>query len=288
MSSEPRTVSVGAATRPTASAAAPRPRVSGRYVACLTLLVLAAVSLQFVARQLGMYFRKEAVPLKLALDRFDAASLAPDYELAAQQPARFSEDVLQTLGTREYLAAIYMNLNVPDGDTTRVVQATVTYYTGRPDQVPHTPDICMIASGGKLVAERNVKIRVPGVGAKDDLLPLRLLTFEMPGERGVLGGFGGSSGRRVTVAYVFRTNDIYCLARNEVRLAQSSPFDRFAYYAKIELTFGARTGDRRGASIDETAAGAERFLGRFLPALLRDHFRSLTEMGAAGSAREGA
>lgn len=286
MSGDPRSIPASALPAMSGGAAAAQPRFSARYVATLAILVLAALSLQFVARTLGYHFRKLPVPLKAPFTEFRASQMAPDYELAAQQPPRFSEDVLQTLGTREYLSSTFVNLNVPEDDPTRMVHVSVTYYTGKPDQVPHIPDTCVVAGGGMAIASRNVSVQVAGVGAPGDLIPLRLIAFQMPGERGPLGGPGSRQGRVLTVAYFFRTNDLYRLTRNEVRLAQSSPFVRYAYYSKIEMMFTDRSG-RRLADLDETEAAAPRFLSRFLPVLLRDHLQSIEEMNAARTAREG-
>jgi hypothetical protein len=84
--------------------------------------------------------------------------------------------------------------------------------------------------------------------------------------------------RETTVAYFFHTNGKFATTRNEVRWEQLNPFQRYAYYAKIEVAFG-------DLPVDEAPAAVAALMERVLPILLRDHFD--WEAVAAGAARAG-
>ena len=147
---------------------------------CLALLVCCAIGLKTAARGFGWFFRKEAVPLKQPLQFFDARKLAPQYELNQRLSSRLepmTEDMLETLGTHEYVQVYLTDPHKPVEDPTQVALLFVTYYTGQPDMVPHVPDECWLAGGYDKVSEESLNVRVAGVGAPHDELPVRVLEF---------------------------------------------------------------------------------------------------------------
>lgn len=256
---------------------------SVRFWVCLALLVVAAVGLQTAATRLGIFLRKEAVPLRTSLHAFDARKLGPEYALnepmmAQRQP--MTEDMVDSLGTDEYLQVYLTDTRKPGGDPTAIAQLFVTYYTGKPDLVPHVPDECWLAGGYEHESEATITLRVPGVGAPDDALPVRVLEFRARRADRFL-----SAGPDVaTVAYLFHANGHYATTRNGVRALLSNPFARYAYYSKVEVTFLSQSGARadKQAAIDALPA----LLGKALPVLLRDHFdlRKFPDAAPAGSA----
>jgi hypothetical protein len=93
----------------------------------------------------------------------------------------------------------------------------------------------------------------------------------------------------MVVLYFFHVNGGYATTRTEVRSAHMNPFDRYAYYAKVELWFSdesLRVLANRNVSLD--AAG--RLLRKLLPALLEDHFQDwktwVAKQKAAGQAEK--
>lgn len=237
---------------------------SVRYYVCLGILVVSAAGMRFASERLGAYFRKEAVPLKLALAYFDVNKLAPAYELHRIQGRPLDEEQINGLGTEQYLTRRLVDTRRPPADPARVADVFITYYTGQPDMVPHVPDECYLAGGYDRVAPpETVSVSVPGVGAPGDEIPVRLVQFE------------SREGRdRQTVLYFFHANGEYCTTRNEVRFKLANPFERYAYYAKIEIKFSDDPeGMRRPRMADkrESVAALGPLLSRLMPVLLADH-----------------
>ena len=275
-------------TKPEATAAAPAPsaapraatpvsHTSARYWVCLGVLVFAALGLKGAAWKLGVVLRKEAVPLKRQLQLFDARKLGPDYELDKgrtdkQEP--MTEDMTETLGTHDYLQAYLMDTRTPDSDPTRVALLFVTYYTGKPDLVPHEPDICWQAAGYDKISAETVRVRVPGIGAPGDELPVRAVEFRAAQQ----DRYAASASDAATVLYFFHANGHYALTRNDVRESMSNPFQRAAYYMKIEVTFMSGASVRAGKDTSVAALGP--LLARVIPVLLNDHL-DLEKFGSA-------
>ena len=114
---------------------------------------------------------------------------------------------------------------------------------------------------------------VPGSGAPQDKIPVRVLTYQTP-KRGV-GSFQLLPNDPVTVMYFFHTNGSYATTRNQVRVSQANLWDRYAYYAKIEVSFSNRTRE-------ESIAALETLLRKVVPILLNDHFQDWEALTAEG------
>lgn len=257
-------------------AARPAPARKGwtepRYLACVGLLAAFIAVLLMIpapARKLGL-------PLKQPLYLLDKTKLGPEYELSPVQPEPFSHETIDTLGTEEYLSWNIIARHAARDSAAAVANVFVTYYTGQPDMVPHVPQDCMSASGFQLKRESADHVTVRGVAAPQDQVPLAVCEFTPP------QGARSASGER-TVMYFFLCNGEYQTDRYGVRLAQSKNLTgRYAYYAKIELTFMDESG-RRSAKRDEAVAAAGPLLQKLLPALLAGHFQdwAAIQRGAA-------
>jgi hypothetical protein len=257
-------------------------QASARYWVCLAVLAVAAAGMHSVTSFLNVYLRKEAVPLKKPLSSFDTRKLGPRYERHPRTDALppLTADVVESLGTEEYLQVYLRDTEAPPESPTRVAHLFVTYYTGNPDMVPHVPDECYAASGYDLVSRDTRAIPVAGVGAPDDQIPLRVLQFEA----GRRSQFALGEAELATVMYFFHTNGEYVTTRNGVRRVLSNPFDRYAYYAKIEVTFEGERGTRPDPDAAVAAAGP--LLERVMPVLLEDHI-DLSKLGVAETAGPG-
>jgi hypothetical protein len=266
-----------ARTGPAAGARSSPGPASARYYVCLALLAISALSMQVVANWLGGYFRKHAVPLKLPLAQMDRRVLLPAYDLHLQPPQPLSEDVIETLGTDEYLNWIVVDRARERSDPLCVAHVFISYYTGKPDQVqvPHVPEECLVAGGFQRAGTaRTVEIPVPGVGAPGDKVPVRVLEFDV--RASPLGrGKGGRS--TFDIFYFFLCNWDFMTTRNEVRVAQANLFEKYAYYAKVEIRF-TDYAFRQFAGQEESIEALEPLLGQILPVLLRDHIPAKDEL----------
>ncbi|MFH1748573.1 MAG: exosortase-associated EpsI family protein [Planctomycetota bacterium] len=249
---------------PAAANARRRGPASPRYYVCLALLIISAIGMQALARALGGYFRKEAVPLKQPLLALDWRKLEPAYRPHLIQAPSLNEEQLQALGTHEYTNMRVIDVQREREDPVRVANIFITYYTGQPDMVPHVPDECYLAGGYDPVGgPQTTTVSVPGVGAPDDEIPIRVLEFQSrEGED------------RPTVLYFFHVNGDYKTRREEVRVRLANLLERYAYYAKIEVSFTNdpdNTRPRRYAGRMESLQALEALLRGLMPVLLEDH-----------------
>ena len=248
---------------PSPARAAGRRFASPRFYVCLALLVSSAIGLPVLARLTGAYFRKKPVPLKTHLAALKLAELEPDYRPHKIQAPPLNDESVQSLGTDEYLQVRLIDTRRTSNDPARVASVFITYYTGKPDMVPHVPDECYLAGGYDRAGwPQSIEVPVPAIGAPNDRVPVRLSQFQSRGGQD-----------RPTVLYFFHCNGEYAATRDGVRLLLANPFTRYAYayYAKIEVTFsGEGSGVRAGKN--ESIQAMAPLLQKLMPVLLADHF----------------
>jgi hypothetical protein len=231
---------------------------SWAFLITAAVMLSAAVGLQATARFLDWQFRKQPIPLKRSLKLMDRDALSP-YQFVRALFLEPEEE--QGLGTSEYIQWILEDTSVDKQSPVRVVRLFVTYYTGLPDQVPHVPDVCFLGGGYKTLEGGTEHFEVPELEklGYDPVVPYRAMTFE---KRGLLQSV------RPTVVYTFGVNGKLAGERFAVRKAMSSLFDRYAYFSKVELTFGSEELPERAAAIE----AGQRALATVLPVLIRDHW----------------
>lgn len=201
---------------------------------------------------------KNPLPLKSPLSKLSKDAFAPyKFELSTTLPSAVED----ALGADEYLDWVFVDTSITDvEDPTRYVHFVVTYNTGGRDLVPHTPDQCFLGQGYQPVEMENVSIEVP---ALQQTIPMRVLTFVKTALQG---------GDRPTVTYLFHCNGQFVATRNDVRYLINTLNNRYAYFSKIELTFGALRANPHNASREDSVKAAAKFLDRVLPVLLENHF----------------
>jgi hypothetical protein len=282
MTQMPATKSAAPTAAAVTAGVSPRVRrgVSVRYWVCLLVLVAAAVGLKALAWRVGWVLRKEAVPLRRALRDFDLAKLGPRYErnkLLTDKIPPMSEDLVESLGTEDYLQLYLTDTERSPADRTQIVQVFITYYTGKPDMVPHVPDECYAASGLDLLSRVTEQVPATGCGAPADRVPVAVLEFQAGRKNELITG--GED--RVTVMYFFHASGGYTTTRDGVRERLSNPFQRHAYYAKIEISFLNAQSVHADRAASLAAAGP--LIERLMPVLLTDHFDMSKFAPAAGT-----
>jgi hypothetical protein len=230
------------------------------FVACVIILAVSIAGLETTAQWFGLQFKKQPVPLKRPLSRMDKAKLAPYRFLAANT---IDAEVVDALGTEEYLSWHLEDPRIADkNNSLRYAQLFVTYYTGKPDQVPHVPDMCYTGGGFTEKSATNLTFPVPALGDLGKAVPVRALTFEKPGMMG---------GQTPTVLYLFSVNSELKADRTGVRTVLAHPLERFGYFCKIEVRFG---GNGLPDPLPEKAIEASQdLLSVVLPVLYEDHFQ---------------
>jgi hypothetical protein len=138
----------------------------------------------------------------------------------------------------------------------------VTYYTGKPDQVPHVPEMCMAGSGHRQISDELIHVPMPYLG-EGATIPVRLQEYERESLM--------SRSQRI-VMYTFHANGDFRSGRQSVRFALGDPRVKYAYFSKLEI--GMDLGREPGAYASKTEAveAGTRFLQMVIPVLLQDHW----------------
>ena len=229
------------------------------FVVCIVIMVIGAAGLHAGAKRLKVYFRKEAVPLQKSLSELDRDALGP-YNAFENPP--MSPEMEKELGTTEYISWNLEDTSVSDSDPARRLQLFVAYYTGNPGKVPHVPEICGDANGGQILNDDNIEIMVEGCGLEDagNQLPIRILDVE---------SLVMNQRAQQTVAYFFSVNGDYRCTRNQVRWRANNPWDRSAYFSKVEITLLAGP-DR--PTREEALAAVTKLCRVLVPILWSEHW----------------
>ncbi|MCP4245538.1 MAG: exosortase-associated EpsI family protein [bacterium] len=229
------------------------------FLVCVVVLVAAVIGAGPVAEQLSIVLRKQAVPLRQPLNKLDKALLGRYHFMRAYA---LDQAVVDALGTDVYIDWEFKDKNAQAKSPLRRVRLFVTYYTGQPDQVPHTPDQCYLGAGYEIVEKGSRTLDLHGADAEPLRVPVRAVTFQKSGVR---------HHDRPTVVYTFHCNGRFVNGRTDVRRLLANPWDRGAYFCKIEVKFGRHEHTSVTANREETIEAAARFLDRVLPVLLGNH-----------------
>lgn len=228
------------------------------FVVCAALLLCFAITFQLLGSLLKWQHRKLALPLQKSLAVLDKQKLEP-YQLL--QAAQIKAEMLDELGTDQYIQWYMRDASQQGPERPEdYILLFVTYYTGKPDQVPHVPEECYVGGAGFEVKDASfLDVPVPALGP-GAVVPVQVLELATPARHG---------GHSRIVMYTFHTNGQFCAHRRCVQEVLADPAHKHAYFSKLELTFG--TPDRL-PSKEEAIASGQRFLQTVLPVLLSDHW----------------
>ena len=192
----------------------------------LAVLVLAgsAAAMQIVDFQVI----KKPLPLRKPLIDFDKNALKP---LIKTDARILSKDIVEELGTEEYLEWTLVDPRVADSSQKRV-EFFLTFYTNVQDQVPHVPEECRRQSGNSSKSN-------------DDTLSWSLDALD--GEEVAVRRLGfvamGQLETKTIVYYTLVVNGQFYAGRRGARLKMSSFDETHLYYSKIEIAFDEVTDD---------------------------------------------
>ncbi|MBN2129710.1 MAG: hypothetical protein JW741_09445 [Sedimentisphaerales bacterium] len=230
------------------------------FVICVAVLALAGVGMSVAKRQLGVYLKKEPLPLQKALDELDEARLAP-YVVTDRREISNAE-ILKALGTTDYIQWVVTDPCAPANSPVRSVLLFVTYYE-LPDRVPHVPEECYTGGGYQRLATDAVTFAV-GPAGRTRTIGGRFLLF------GAAGGSIWDVANRFPVLYLFCVNGTYAASRDEARIALNrNIFGKYSYFSKIELVFNQGFA---APTREEAVAACERLLAAILPVLEQEHW----------------
>ncbi len=229
------------------------------FVICVVLLGTTTLALKPVTRYMKVTLTKKPIPLRASLG------------LLHKQfgPYRFVEGhtldsaVINTLGTDQYIHWIIEDTSVEDQRSPlRVAHLFITYYTGQPDAVPHTPDQCYKGSGYQTVGAENTSLWIESLADAAEV-PVRMVTFAKSNI---------FSSDEMSVVYTFHCNGKFVASREGVRTAANNPLDKYAYFSKVEVNFGWKSARPRFPSGKDSIAASEKFFSYLLPLLVNEHW----------------
>ena len=223
------------------------------------LLGCAAVLSGPVSDWMDVRLAKRSLPLRAPLGTLDPEAIAP-YRIVKRHI--LESGVVEALGTDWYLSWMLEDTSVGLGDPLRYGLLFVTYYTGGPTLVPHTPDVCYLGVGyQRAQPHENMYLDVAALGAEDSQLPVRVCTFAKTEI---------FNRDKTSVVYTFHCNGRFAARRTEVRILLNDPGNIYAYFSKVEVSFPR-------ADRSQTIEGARKLFDRVLPVLIGDHWPDFEE-----------
>ncbi|MEO0964933.1 MAG: exosortase/archaeosortase family protein [Planctomycetota bacterium] len=195
--------------------------------------------------------RAQLVKLPVPIERhlYEMPNRIGAWEAIRDSPP-LSKDILDELGTTEYISRFYRDTTRADMGPGAVVLLHMAYYTGTPDTVPHVPERCFVGGGATPVSGPDVvplAIDSPMFVVETDqdgepivIAPSALARDEvrLPSKHfdATLFSFQGNAEADVSsVLYFFVANDKALATPDQVRAHGFSIADRYSYYCKVEL-----------------------------------------------------
>lgn len=233
--------------------------LSPPFVIAVVLLSVGAFN-GIISTWMGFNRIKQPLSLRAPLASLHVDRLAP-YQVV--QRRTHPPDVVNALGTDEYISWLLEDQSVPKGDPLRFGHLDVTYYTGGHYLAPHTPDNCLLGGGYKpAVPHENLIVDVPGVGLEKGRLPVRVCTFQKTALHDT---------QKFSVVYTFFCNGGYAETARGVQLRVNDPTKIHTFFSKVEISFlgeGTVETPSRARNIE----GAQKLFRVVLPVLMEDHW----------------
>lgn len=173
-------------------------------------------------------------------------------------------ETLEVLGTENYLTRTYIEKNPAPGETARLVDLHIAYYTGMIDTVPHVPDRCLVGGGLSLVGGPWMEPMPIGTSdwapvpeSENPFAPAPLFTTRLSNEWSTAGGgrrvhlpvgvtpeklpllrvteFAGPSGGKIFAGYFFIANGGIASSAEDVRALAFDLTNDYAFYLKVQV-----------------------------------------------------
>lgn len=261
------------------------------FVVAFILMGICAATLNTAASLIKLRWQKQAAPLRVNLK--DGISPKLGHWVMVSKDQGIDPEIEQVLATREYVFRDYVDSSkISDAEITLIKEASskdrdlhlselqrnkpeavirmgLTYYTGLVDTVAHVPERCYVADGFEV---KEYEEQPTTAGTYADGSP-RQVNFRFVGFEDQTGM--GASVDRVArnVGYVFNCNGSYTSSPFEVRGRLQNLFERYGYYAKIEIMTAAPLpvdfyrGNFEANNHDKSVAAMKDFLTEVLPDL---------------------
>lgn len=225
------------------------------FAVALAVLFIAATGFSTVLRAARIRLTKLPIHPASGLTLPSLPSKTDHWERYGPERPPLPADVLEQLGTENYMARQYVQRNLEKSDPRVRLELHCAYYTGTIDTVPHIPERCFVG-GGLARTAGPFMIRLPLDMTRLSLDPnvdsathggaiLRARTRDgkrvrMP--RGVedlhmrVTSFVDPTGHTVFSGYFFIANGGVVASADRVRELAFRLSDTYAYYAKVQIT----------------------------------------------------
>ena len=227
------------------------------FLICAAVLVLSGVVMPKPVK-------KEPLPLKKSLDLLDEKALAP-YKVL-EKPKITNQEVLESLGTEDYIQWILEDSEVAVDSPVRKCSLFITYYA-LPDRVPHVPEECYTGGGHQRLTSDSVTVEI-NKGGIVEKIPARYLVFARTSST-----YWGMD-TKFPVLYLFNVNEVYANSREDARFAlNKNIFSKYSYFSKVEWKFfNTRFGKRIYPGKEEAITASQKLLSVILPILEEEHW----------------
>jgi hypothetical protein len=235
------------------------------FLICAATLAIAGGGMSIAIKTFGVYLKKDPWPLKKSLDLLDEKGLAP-YKVISKEKIE-SEDVVNSLGTRDYIQWVLEDLDAPANSAVRFCSLFITYYE-LPDKVPHVPEECYMGSGFQRLTSDSVTFEL---GTQE--IPARYLVFTKTDSD------YWQKSTKFSVLYLFRVNGDYVNSREDARLVLNENIrGKHSYFCKVEWKFFNPGFSVVGKQVavyptkEEALMASQKLLDVILPVLEREHW----------------
>jgi hypothetical protein len=206
------------------------------------VLAVAGSGMSFAIKSFGVYLNKEPLPLKKSLELLDENDLSP-YVVVPPKLKIENEEVLESLGTEDYIQWILEDTNVEADSSVKKCMLFITYYR-LPDRVPHVPEECYAGGGFQRLASDGVKFKINNDVGFEKSIEGKYLVF------GSTNANLWRSTDKFPVLYLFRVNGEYAGSREQARaILNKNLFKKNSYFSKVEIVFnqGPDVPDKKNA-----------------------------------------
>jgi hypothetical protein len=207
-----------------------------RSVAVVAVLAAGISAVGGLEKMLNATFDKPPAPLSKPLPEMSRSLGAGERYLAAGPDQKMNAEMVESLGTTDYLVRQYRDTTLAANALGSIVNLNLNYYESG-SSTPHVPEICWAGSGLIQAKGGQNNFVVKGVKRRDGSLidlPMRLISFEPPAGQPK----ATPSGEPIysNVAYVFHVNGEYVAGAQEVTSLFWKASYHYAYHCKIEIT----------------------------------------------------
>jgi hypothetical protein len=186
-------------------------------------LAVSAAGLQLVQALGWVTLIKKPLPIRKPLVDFGRGTFEPQ-ALKFASSERLPTETLEELGTEEYINW-ELDYTGPRPRWRGPVLLSVTYYTGKPDQIPHVPGECLW-QGGLSPAGKDAQLHIQPDSPDGEIAVHRVSFYPRPADGTIIYDY-----------YTICVNGEYYSDRTGVRMRMAKPGDTHLYYSKIEAMF---------------------------------------------------